>query len=155
MRSILLSALILITPTLTASLIAQDMNEIETLRNKVLVQRRLAVDTALRLTDEEGQAFWPVYKKYHNEMNKIGDSAVELMQRYMQSWQNLPDEIALQTLEEYLTVQQKRMDLKRKFVRDFKKVLTPTKLLRYYQVEERVDRLYDTELSKGIPLVVE
>jgi hypothetical protein len=56
-------------------------------------------------------------------------------------------------LDDYLDIQKKKIALKKKYVKKFKKVLTPKKLVQYYQTENKLDTIIMMELAAEVPLV--
>jgi hypothetical protein len=150
-------SLLLILPLLTpGSAVAVD----EAVKDAALFTRAvIAADrtqivlNTLGLTDEEIDAFSPVYLDYWEELNVINDKLEALILDYSDNFENLSDEKALSMLDDYLDVQKKKIALKRKYVKKFKKVLTPKKLVQYYQTENKMDAIIMLELAAEIPLV--
>ena len=133
--------------------IAQDASEVELIRSRIQTERRVILVENLNLTDAESLAFWPVYNKYEQDKGKVVDRAVELLRRYEQNWDSMQDVTALQMLEEHLNIQAQLVSVQKKHVRNFKKVLSPVKVLRFYQTEHKLDSFLNSELAETIPLV--
>jgi hypothetical protein len=55
-------------------------------------------------------------------------------------------------MREYLAVEKERVKLKESYMKKFEKVLSPKKVMRYLQVENKLEAMAKYELSKGIPL---
>jgi len=87
------------------------------------------------------------------EMNLLNDGLEKLILDYSDNYNNLTDEKALGMLDDYLDLQKRKIALKKKYVKRFKKVLTPKKLVQYYQTENKMDAIIMVELARGIPLV--
>ena len=119
----------------------------------IAAERTQIVLNTLGLTDEEIDAFSPVYLDYWEEMNLINDKLEALILDYADNYENLSDEKALSMLDDYLDIQKKKLALKKKYVKKFKKVLTPKKLVQYYQTENKMDAIIMVELAAEIPLV--
>jgi DNA polymerase IIIc chi subunit len=122
-------------------------------RAVILVNRTQIVLNTLELNKEQVDAFSPVYLDYWEEMNLINDKLADLILDYSDNFENLTDEKALSMLDGYLDVQKKKIALKKKYVKKFKKVLTPKKLVQYYQTENKLDAIIMMELAAGVPLV--
>ena len=150
-------SLLLILPLLTpVSALAVD----EAVKDAALFTRAIIVAdrtqivlNTLGLTNEEINAFSPVYLDYWEEMNLINDRLETLILDYADNFENLSDEKALSMLDEYLDIQKKKIALKKKYVKKFKKVLTPKKLVQYYQTENKMDAIIMVELAAEVPLV--
>jgi hypothetical protein len=107
----------------------------------------------LELNQEETEAFSPVYLEYWEELNEINGRLSDLILDYSDNFRNLTDEKALSMLDEMLDIQKKRIDLRRKYVKKFKKVLTPKRLVQFYQLENKMDAVVMVQLAAEIPLV--
>ncbi len=119
----------------------------------IVVDRTQIVLNTLGLSDEEIKAFSPVYAEYWEEMNVLNDGLEKLILDYSDNYNNLTDEKALGMLDDYLDFQKKKVALRKKYVKKFKQVLTPKKLVQYYQTENKMDAIIMVELARRIPLV--
>jgi hypothetical protein len=124
-------------------------------RAMIQADRTQMVLNTLRLSGEEIKAFSPVYLDYWEELNLLNDGMEKLILDYSDNYKsnNLTDEKALGMLDDYLDFQKKKVALRKKFVKKFKKVLTPKKLVQYYQIENKMDAIIMVELAREIPLV--
>jgi hypothetical protein len=148
---------LLILPLLTpVSALAVDeavKDEVLFTRVVILANRTQIVLNTLELNSEQIDAFSPVYLDYWEEMNLVNDKLAALILDYSDNFENLSDEKALSMLDDYLDIQKKKVALKKKYVKKFKKVLTPKKLVQYYQTENKLDAIIMMELAAEIPLV--
>jgi hypothetical protein len=55
-------------------------------------------------------------------------------------------------LKEFLEIQNGRVKLKKSYVKKFGKALPPKKLMRYYQVENKIEAMINFDLVQKIPL---
>jgi len=122
-------------------------------RAMIVADRTQVVLNTLHLSDEEIKVFSPVYVEYWEEMNLLNDGLEKLILNYSDNYNNLTDEKALEMLDDYLDFQKKKVALRKKYVKKFKKVLTPKKLVQYYQTENKMDAIIMVELARRIPLV--
>jgi hypothetical protein len=79
------------------------------------------------LQPEESQNFWPLYNQYQKE---IGDL---IMQR--RAARNDPDADAIDALDEDLDIEGKIVAVRKKYRKEFAKVLSPEKINQFYQAE--------------------
>ncbi len=128
------------------------MEEIHLTRVAIQAERQAIVTQAMDLTPEEMEAFWPLYREYRLEAVKIGDRIVALVLRYAANYDNLTDATADKLLTDFVRVEQARANLKAKFLPQFKKVLPAKKVVRFYQVENKLDVLILSEMAETIPL---
>src|SRR5579863_8702361 len=83
----------------TGSTFAQsDQDLIEVARGVVRADRQAVVVGAMDLTSAESEKFWPLYRDYRTEMDRVSDSLVKLVMEYAKVYPNVPDERAKQWL---------------------------------------------------------
>ncbi len=131
---------------------AEAMQEIQLTRSLINAERQTLVTQAMDLTPEEMQRFWPLYREYRVEMAKVGDRLVALITTYADSYDNLTDETADKLLGEYMAIEKERGRVRAKYLPRFKKVMPPRKVMRFYQVENKLDIAILAELAQEIPL---
>ena len=133
-------------------LLAQTPEEIELARTIAETEKKMIVARNMELTDPESEEFWPVYNAYQVDVRKINDRTIKLIRGYAENYETLSDERAEEMLKEFLDIQNARVKLKKSYVKKFRKVLPPKKLMRYYQVENKVEAMVNFDLVKTIPL---
>ena len=121
-------------------------------RMDISVLRQTLVTMGMDLTPEEMQAFWPVYREYRLEAATFGDRVVAMISAFADSYDQLTDEAADKLLAEFVGVEQARANLKADYLPKFKKVLPSRKVVRFYQIENKLDIALLAELTEQIPL---
>lgn len=106
----------------------------------------------ISMTREEREAFAPIYLDYWAEMNLLSNRYYDLIYDFAQNYENLSDEKALEIVDEYMKIDKERSSVRRKYVKKFKKVLEPKNVLRFFQVENKLDAMIIAELAAEIPL---
>lgn len=133
---------------------AQEINdEIELTRSIIQTQRQAIVTAAMQLSGEESEAFWPLYREYREAMRKVDDRSVKLITDYSESFDIMSDEIAREMLKEFIGIRQGELDVTRKYLKRFQKILPVTKVARFFQLENKLDAVIDFELAAEVPLV--
>jgi len=127
--------------------------QLATDRATIQADRQAIVAEALPLTEEQAKAFWPLFREYRTEMEKLGDRAVDLMIDYGKSMDTLTDEKATALLDEYLKIQRDEVKIKQSWLPKFRKVLPGKTVTRFYQIEGKLDTLLRFEAAAQIPLV--
>ena len=72
---------------------------------------------------------------------------------YAKNYGTMSDEAATKMIDDYLELQAERLELMELYLPKFKKVLSPKKVARYYQLENKVDAAIDYGLAAQIPLI--
>ena len=145
---VVLFAVLLATP-----LWSQQEKEIELTRLALQRQRDDLVNQFMKLNLKEVGAFIPVYEKYRTEMGKLGDRTQRVILDYAKNQDNLSDQKALAMLDEWLKIKEAELKLRMKSVEEFKRVLPPKKVLRFFQLDNKFDAIVNYNLSGSIPLV--
>ena len=145
--------LVLVAVLMATPMWAQEKKEIELNRLALQRQRNELVNQFMKLSSEELPAFWPVYEEYRTQMAKIGDRTQKLIIDYAKNQDNLSDQKALAMLDESLKIEEAELELRRKYVQEFKKVLPPKKVVRFFQVDNKFDAMVNYNLAGSIPLV--
>lgn len=142
----------LLSLLLTLPLLAQTRSEVEVTRADIQADRKAIVAANLPLTDAQGAAFWPLYQEYRGEMSKIGDRTLKLVTDYAKSYDALTDVQATALMTEHLAIQRDAIKVKDKYRPRFEKVIPPKLVLRFYQVENRLDVILQMGVLSEIPL---
>jgi len=148
---------ILLAAALATPVIAQDKGNtnMEILREKIKADKKLVVAKNMELSDAEGKAFWPIYDAYQKELDAINARLGRTITAYAEAYRKGPisNELAMQLLDEALSVEEAETALKRSFVPRLNKALPAAKTARYIQIESKIRALVRMELAGNIPLV--
>ena len=131
---------------------AQVTQTIELTREVVQTERKMIVANNMELSEEESARFWAVYNDYQQDIREVNDRRVKLVRSYIESYQTLNDAQAEEMLREFLDIETDRLSIKRSYIRKFRKALSKKKVLRFYQVDNKLDAIIDFDLAQGIPL---
>jgi hypothetical protein len=142
----------LILSTLAGPVRAQ-RDEIEVTRSSIQTQRQAIVAAAMGLPEAQGQAFWPIYRDYRQDMAKSGDKMIGLLENYGSKYDTMTDADAEIMLKDFISIQKQELDTKTKWMKKFKTVLSGKELARFYQVENKLDLIVRYDVAKVIPLV--
>ena len=148
--SILLTAVAL-TVSLPAS--AQVRTDVAMDRAQLQSDYQNIVALNLNITDEQGKTFWPLYREYRGEMQKVGDRMVELVLDYAKNAETLTDEQSSKMLDSYLTIKKDEMKVRSAWVAKFRKALPSKAVTRLYQIENKLDSMIMFAAAVDVPLV--
>jgi hypothetical protein len=130
----------------------QERDMIEVIRQQVAANREALVAENLNLTEEESENFWPVYRRFQNERAVLVDRRIETLTQFRDNFETLDDATAKQLLSDALKLEDDKLKLREKFLKDFRKVLSDKKVLRYLQIENKIDTIIDYDLAQVVPL---
>ena len=119
---------------------------------KVKADKKLLVSQNMKLTEAEAKKFWPVYDRYQDELFLLRARTGNLIKEYADSYEAMNNATAQRLLDEYMTIESLRLKLRQAYLPKFRAVLPPVKVLRYYQIENKIGAAVDSEVGTYIPL---
>jgi hypothetical protein len=128
-------------------------DNMQILREKVQADKKLLVATNMNLTEKEAKAFWPVYEKYQKELIALNERALKNIAEYAANADKMTDDIAKKVVKEYLAIENDRQKLRQSYLSKFAKALPYKKVMRYYQLENKIQAVVNYEAARRIPLV--
>jgi uncharacterized protein YvpB len=133
--------------------VSEFATQIEAMRTIMQTERKILIMQEMALTAEEAEQFWPLYDEYNAEVKKVGDLRVKAITDYAANYMSMTDELADQLIKDSISYEEKRIKLKKKYVKKFDRVLPSLKVARYMQLENKLDAIIDFDLAAEIPLM--
>ena len=128
-------------------------DEFEVVRSVLKVDRKVVIAEAMQLTEAESPVFWPLYREYRAEMDKLGDGVMKLVLAYADAYPNVPEDRADKLLKDYLALEKDLVNVRAKYLKKLAKVLPKSKVLRFAQLENRLDLILRLQMASVVPLV--
>jgi len=125
---------------------------LEVSRQAIESQRRVLVAGALPLTDTEADAFWPLYDAYEKERRPLDERANRLVADFLAGAASLTDAQAKAMVEEALKIDEERLRVRRSYLSRMAKAIPPDKLVRFYQIDNKLDSVVRADVAKQVPL---
>jgi hypothetical protein len=120
---------------------------------KIHADKKLFVAEVMQFTQAEAKAFWPVYESYQKDLSKIFGRSEKLIDDYTKSYKTMTDGAAKRLLDELISIESTRLQLKKDYLPKFRQVLSEKMVARYYQLENKIYAVVNYELAGLIPLV--
>jgi hypothetical protein len=127
-------------------------SDIAVTRAQIQADRQAIVADNMKLTDAQATAFWPVYREYRGQVAKLGDRMVAMVSDYALRYDTLTDDQAYKLTTEYLSIQKDTVKLREKYLSKFNAALTPKLVMRFLQIENKLDTIVMIDAVAGIPL---
>ena len=125
---------------------------VKLVRSDVQNQKSQVIGAGLALSAAEGAAFWPVYKQYEAELNKIGEERFAVIKDYAANYATLTPAKATELTDRAVALEEKRLALVKRALGQVRAVLPAAKAARWYQVEMALNKAVDLRLAAEIPL---
>lgn len=130
-----------------------DEASLEILRDTLRTNKKALVDVNLALSDEEAKAFWPVYDRYQKDLGAVQDRLARLIEEYTANFGKMTDAEAEKLTENYLAIERDRAKVREAFLEPISETLPGRKVMRFYQIENKIDAVLRYELARAIPVV--
>ena len=134
-----------------------DGDEVEALfakaREFMAMERATLMPDELALTESEADAFWPVYDAYRQEIEALHDEYATLLQNFADGFSTMTDADASAMIDEYFLIESGLIYVRQRYARDFLEVIPARKLVRLYQMENKIDAMAQLPLIIDIPLL--
>ncbi|UCC83206.1 MAG: hypothetical protein JSW46_20015 [Gemmatimonadota bacterium] len=126
---------------------------LELMRQDIKTQKVAIVTQAMELSDEQAEAFWPVYREYQYELDKIGDERIALIKDYAEHFEMMTDEKAGELAGWSFRLQEQRLQLRKRFHAQFEQAVGAIAAAKFMQVDNALTMLLDLQIASSLPLV--
>jgi hypothetical protein len=140
------------TPSWAQATTTNASDRIELSRSAIQTRRQEIVQSLMELTPEKSERFWPVYREYRNEVARLGDERLKFIDRFSRSAATMTDQQSKELLDDWFKLRQQQLDLQKKYVGRFRKVLSGAEVARFYQIENALDTVVGANLQADMPM---
>ena len=123
------------------------------IQNLFSADKKLLVAENMELTEAEAKDFWPVYNQYQDELFLLRTRTVKLIKDFAEAYEKMSNETAKKLMDEFITIESLGPKLRQAYLPKFRKVLPEAKVVRYYQIENKIQAALFYELAANIPLM--
>jgi hypothetical protein len=128
---------------------------IESLRADFRADKVALITDAMQFNDQDAKIFWPVYRKYDADLMPLNDKRVALIKSYADKFNTMTDADAKSMIDQSLAFESGRIDLKKKYAKEFQKAgLSSLTVAKYMQLEHRLDLLVDMKIASELPALL-
>jgi len=123
--------------------------DIQLLKSDIRSQKKQIVAANMELSDAEAEKFWPAYERYAADMAKVYDTKIALLQEYLDNYRTMSGDQAESYIRRRAAVEQDIIQVRLKYVPEFRKVLTGRETARFYQIDWRLDLMINLQLAQA------
>jgi hypothetical protein len=120
-------------------------------RANMQADKATIISAAMRFTDQEGAAFWPIYRQYEHDRSTLDDGRVSVIKEYTEKYPKLTDAEAKDMAERMFEFDSRLAALKKAYYKKFNKVLPALTVTKFFQLDRRVDLLVDMQVESSLP----
>jgi len=119
---------------------------------QIQADKRAVVLKAMALDDAQLTAFTPIYDAYQADRKVLMQRGVDLVNAYSSNYDSMTDDAAKGLLKDWFALQEDEHALVKGTAKKMDKVLPTAKVLRFVQVENKLNTLLRLPGIQGIPL---
>ncbi len=145
---------VLFISALSISAFAQSVDDYaEVVRSVISTEKKVLITEVMQLSNSESTAFWALYNEYQEKLYKVGTKRVQLIKDFAEHFDNMSDDKAKEVMLSANAIDGEYLKLQKSYTKKFLKILPSKKVLRYFQAENKIKLLIDSEISSEIPLL--
>jgi len=150
-KKLILSLVFVVMPAIA---VADTLDKyMEMMRSDFRTTKTQILTEGLKLSEADGQKFWPIQREYETELAKIGDQRMQLIKDYAANYDSLTAPMAKQLTDRAFKLESSRLSLLKKYADKVSKTVSPAIAARFAQVEAIVNSLMDLQIRAETPLV--
>lgn len=127
--------------------------DIQLLRSDLQADKNKVIADTMQFTDAESSAFWPVYRDYVRDQQKIGDERLEVIKDYAKNYDSMNDDKARDMVQRMINVEDETLNLREDYWPKFMKALGAKRAAKFYQIDNRITLMVNLQLASAIPLI--
>ena len=142
------------------SIFAQDINKqdfnsyyIELLRSDIKTQAKFIVSQTMKFSEEDASVFWPIYKEYEIEVDKLGDKRLANIKDFVNNYDKMTDQKADEIIDQAFNYQKERLELKRNMYDKLKNKFNSSTAAKFIQLEHQIQLIVDLKINAELPLI--
>jgi hypothetical protein len=145
--------LILFAGSTLFSFAQEDQNYVEVMRSALKTEKKAIIAETMTFTTAESEAFWPLYNEFQEKLYTANTKYLKIINDFAANYERMTDEMATDLMKRLNSYESEVLGLKKTYIKKFSKILPPTKVLRYFQAENKIGILVDYEIAASIPLL--
>ena len=145
-------ALLATSPLCRAQIQATTLGSaIELARADMTLQRNEIITATMQFGDKDAAVFWPIYRKYEYERSIVDDRRAAVVKEYAEKYSTITDADAKSMTVRMLDYDSCDIALKKKYVKEFSRVLPATTVAKFFQLDHRIDLLMGMQVESSLP----
>ena len=149
-----LATVLMLTLSVTAGRAGEAAKaDLDILRDTIRANRKALIAANLKLTDAEAAQFWPIYDRYEADMKAVNDRTLKVIEDYSAHFKDLSNEQAMKLANDWLSAEADRVKVRQTYLPEFAKAVPGRTVVRFYQIENKMDAVMRYDLASEIPVV--
>ncbi len=136
------------------SLFAMPNDPLELVLISKAAEKKAIVLASMQLDAATQEKFGNLYDEYQKKLMKQRIEELNVIADYAKHYGDLTDSRADKLITQWLTVEEAELALKKEYIEKFKKIMPASEVIRYFQIENRLQLMREMERSSLIPLAI-
>lgn len=115
------------------------------------MEKRVAVNDFIELTDAEATAFWMHYDAYEITRKELGKERVELLDKFVLGFEQMSDEESIEWMKSVMSLRARNEKLIEKYYKRILKECSPVIAMQFYQLESYVLAGIRYQILENVP----
>src|SRR4051794_29906245 len=125
---------------------------VDLLRSDLRSQAVAIIAEVMNFSEQEDAKFWPVYREFEAELQKINDERLAGIEEYSKTYDKLTEATADRLAKMSLDLEARRNATKAKYYEKLKTVVSAKTAARFLQVENQILLLLDLQIASSLPI---
>lgn len=154
-KSVLFAASLTALVALSSPIAAQaqsTFDDTQQLIAQIQADKRAIVLKSMELDDAQVTAFTPIYDAYQAKRKVLMQRGVDLVNAYASNYGSMTDDAAKKLLKDWFALVDEENDLVQGTAKKMGKVLPATKVVRFVQIENKLNTVMRLPAVRAIPL---
>jgi len=131
---------------------AMPNNELSLVLLSKAAEKKAIVLATMELKGETKVKFGKLYDKYQKALMTHRVNELGVIADYAKDMENMTDENSNKLITKWLTAEEAGMVLKKEYIAKFKKIMPSADVIRYFQIENRIQLMNELQRASMIPL---
>jgi len=127
---------------------------LELVRADVKASKVVIITGAMQFNDRDASVFWPIYSKYEYELDRVNDQRIAAIKLYADKYATMNDADAKAIATKMFDYETRLAALKKKYFKKFNTVLPAVTVVKFFQLEHRLDLVIDMKIAAALPSVL-
>jgi hypothetical protein len=127
----------------------------EVLRSDFNAGKIRTLNQVMKLTEDEADKFWPVYRNYEKDLAAIGDRKLVLIREFLAHHQagTLNEQNSRALAAQWLQNSQDRLNLWKRYHQQISEAVSPIRAAQFLQVENQIAIFVDLNIASEMPMI--
>ena len=130
-------------------------DQLEQSRIELEAKKKINISNNLKLNSQESELFWNIYSDYERELGLLQKEYFDLIREFSSLYKknSLSENSASNMLDKHFSIEERKVVLKKSYRDRFQEIMPVKKVMRFYQIDNKIDSLIRCDIAKRLPLI--